>query len=114
MANQTWQEHLQDETYTVGNTLRPGEDRSGKYLGWGEHYEVHFANGSIALVDKRHDSVQAVRVPGKRGYRLHVNGQSHWRKWGRFNKGAGIAWTGRKGWNTLDCPWRLWQYCKAA
>ena len=108
MAN-TWQEELKNETYTVGAPETLGETQ----WGWDEHYEVHFANGAIALIDCHRDQIQAVKVPGKRGYRLHVNGQTHYKKWSKFSRGAGIAWTGRKGWNTIDCPWRVWQYCKS-
>ena len=112
--NKTWKEELQNENYTVGNTFKPGEDVLRKYLGWGEHYEVHFDNGAIALVDKRYEHIQAVKVPGKRGHRLHVNGLSHWKKWGTIRKGAGLAWTGRKTWTSLECRWALWQLCKTA
>ena len=105
----TWQEELKNEIYTVGAPQTLGKTE----WGWGKHYEVRFANGVIALVDCYRNQVQAVKVPGKRGYRLHVNGQSHYRKWSGA-RGAGIAWTGRKGWNTIGCPWRVWQYCKAA
>ena len=109
MPYQTWQDHLENETFTVDTPQTLGKTA----WGWGQHYTVRFANGAIALVDSHRDQIQAVRVPGKRGYRLHVNGQTHYKKWsGR--RGAGLAWTGRKGWNTIDCPWRLWQYCKAA
>ena len=104
----TWQEELKNETYKVGRKLHPG----GNPLGWGEHYEVKFTNGCIALIDSKRDTMQAVQVPGKRGHRLYVNGQTHWKKWGKFRKGSGIAWTGRKTWTDTHCPWRLWQFCK--
>ena len=76
----TWQEELKGESYRVGRNLHPG----GETLGWGEHYEVKFTNGVIALIDKKNDTMQAVQTPGKRGFRLYVNGQTHWKKWARF------------------------------
>ena len=108
--NKSWKEELQNENYTVGPMFNPGPNP----LGWGEHYEVRFPNGTIALVDKRYEHIQAVKVPGKRGHRLHVNGLSHWKKWGSIKKGAGLAWTGRKTWTSLQCRWALWQLCKTA
>jgi len=113
MAHQTWQEHLKGISYHVGTDFHPGDMFADGSPHWrSKHCEIRFPNGSIALVNKYRNCIEAVKVPGKRGYRLHVNGQTHWKKWGRINKGVGPVWADRKGWNTLECPWALWQYCK--
>ena len=53
MAN-NWQEELKNETYTVGAPETLGKTE----WGWDKHYEVHFANGAIALIDCYRDQIQ--------------------------------------------------------
>ncbi len=81
----------------------------------GKYSELRFANGTIALVahqSNRPEYMAAVKVPNpKRGHALHVNGQTHYKKWGKFGKGVGLAWANRKGWKDSTCPALLWSYC---
>ncbi len=114
-----WREELSDETFFEGAVFYPGTMHGVKGV-WGTHREVCFANGVIALISVRTDkdghvreTMEAVKVPGKRGHRLYVNGQSHWKKWGRIYKGVGPAWADRKTWNDLHCPWALWNMCRS-
>ncbi len=108
MSENTWRKELQGENFKIGQTLFPG----AKPFDRGEHYEVKFSNGALALIDKFTDTMQAVQIPGKRGYRLYVNGQTHYKKWGKFRRGSGIDWTGRKTWTDTAHPFILWQHCK--
>jgi hypothetical protein len=81
----------------------------------GKYSELRFANGVIALVEhqsNRPEYIAAVKVPNpKRGHALHVNGQTHYKKWGKFPKGVGPVWAGRKHWKDSTCPAMLWAYC---
>jgi hypothetical protein len=81
----------------------------------GKYSELRFANGTIALVEhqsNRPEYMAAVKVLNpKRGHALHVNGQTHYKKWGKFPKGVGPVWAGRKHWKDSTAPAVLWTYC---
>ena len=108
MSENTWRKELQGENFTMGRKFHPG----GKKLGWGEHQEVLFPNGATALVSEKHDMMQAVQIPGKRGNRLYVNGRTHHTKRANVRKGSGLDWTTRKTWTDTAHPFILWQHCK--
>jgi hypothetical protein len=81
----------------------------------GKYSELRFANGIIALVEhqtNRPEYIAALKVPNpKRGHSLHVNGQTHYKKWSKFAKGVGLVWANRKGWKDSTAPAVLWTYC---
>ena len=95
----------QGRDYTVG----PLFDVGG---GWGTHYEVVFAQTGVkALVKQRDGWLDAVTVPSPRSFKLYVCGLSHWYKWGRIRKGAGLWWSGRKSWISRESMYSLANKC---
>lgn len=105
--NMYWTTMTQFAGMTAGTDYRVGPlfDVDG---GWGKHYEVVFTKtGVTALVKQRDGWLDAVKVPSKRGFKLHVCGLTHWTKWGRIRKGAGLMWADRMSWASRDCMYRL-------
>ena len=79
---------------------------------WGWYYEVTFTKtGVTGLVRQQYGDIEAVKVPSKRGFKLHVCGTSHWVKYGRVRKGAGLMWADRMSWNTKGSIYSLADKC---
>lgn len=114
-----WREGLKGETFFEGSLFTPGGAEPHPIAGIQQYREVCFASGAIALIHTRTDkngtvweAMEAVKIPGKRGYRLFVNGQSHYKKWGSIWKGIGLVWANRRTWNKDHCPGMLWDMCR--
>ena len=115
----TWRGAMEGETFFEGSLFTPDGAEPHPIAGIQQYREVCFASGAIALVHSRADkngavweTMDAVKIPGKRGYRLFVNGKSHYKKWGRTCKGIGLVWAGRKTWNKDHAEAALWDMCR--